>query len=297
MTDAKAHRKPSTKRIAIVDADSIIFSVAATSEMRVAGATPEEDTWLATVSEDDAYREVCDKIDALIGDAACEEAIICLSSRKKCFRYDLLPTYKANRKGGRSPQYRQMLTDRLATDEDAYYRILRVEGLEADDVCGIAADSIRAAPLREPVVISIDKDLLQIPGWNYNPGVHGNNYAARLTYVTEEDAFRAHLYQTLVGDSTDGYTGIPGWGPKRATKLLDACAHLSPAQQWQWVVEAFRKKGLDAETALVQARVARILRAENWDVETKEVRLWDPPQVEACEGADKHDEEGVAAHG
>jgi DNA polymerase-1 len=131
--------------------------------------------------------------------------------------------------------------------------------------------------MREPVVISIDKDLLQIPGWNYNPGVRGKG--GRLTEITAKEADRYHLYQTLVGDDTDGYVGCPGVGTKKATKLLDDCAHLSAATQWEWVVEAYRKRGLDEEAALVQARVARILRAEDWDPIKKEHRLWTPPRA------------------
>jgi DNA polymerase-1 len=43
------------------------------------------------------------------------------------------------------------------------------------------------------------------------------------------------------------------------------------------VVAAFESKGLTEEDALVQARVARICRASDYDFKTKEVKLWNPP--------------------
>lgn len=260
-------------RIAIIDADSFVFAQASLSEKRLAGNTPEEDIWLQVKTEDEAYAALIDSLEAVIADAGCQDAIICLTHRTPCFRYDVLPTYKGNRKATRTPILREPLAKRLS--EQTTWSVLRVEGLEADDVCGISAGSLQGAGMREPVVISIDKDLLQIPGWNYNPGVRGKG--GRLVEVSGKDGDRYHLYQTLVGDDTDGYVGCPGVGTVKANKLLDACAHLSPGEQWRWVVEAFRKRGLDEEAALVQARVARILRVEDWDPIKKEHRLWTPP--------------------
>jgi len=288
---------PHFPRIAIVDADSIVFAVATLAEKRVPGDTPEDDMWFQTKTEDEAFVEVMDKIEALIHDAEAEDAIVCLSSTDKCFRYGVLATYKGNRKATRQPAQRAALTERL--HRDCPYSVLRVSTLEADDVCGISASSLhkaRAAALargltegnilREPVVISIDKDLLQIPGLNYNPGVHGNGYKVTITEVTPESAFRWHMYQTLVGDDTDGYTGCPGVGAKKANAILNQCEHLGPAAMWTWVVEAYRKKGLTEEDALTQARCARILLAEDWDAVKKEVILWNPPvSAETQEGA------------
>ena len=285
-----------TPRIAIVDADSIIFAVASTAEMRMSGPTPEEDQWFQVKSEQEALAEVIAKIEALVGDSGAEDAIVCLSSVDKCFRYAILPTYKGNRKGARAPALRGVLTEALV--EACPYNVLRVSELEADDVCGISAGSLQRARdralaagglpdgakvLREPVIVSIDKDMLQIPGWNYNPGVHGNGYASRLTFVTREMADRHFLYQTLIGDGTDGYTGCPGVGPTKANKLLDDCAHLPMGERWKWIVEAFRKKGLDEAAALVQARVARILRVDDWDPIAREITLWEPDETEEGE--------------
>jgi DNA polymerase-1 len=42
-------------------------------------------------------------------------------------------------------------------------------------------------------------------------------------------------------------------------------------------VEAYAKKNLTADDALVQARVARILRHTDYNFKTKEPILWTPP--------------------
>jgi len=41
-------------------------------------------------------------------------------------------------------------------------------------------------------------------------------------------------------------------------------------------VKAYTKAGLDEDDAIVQARCARILRSEDWDTETKRIKLWTP---------------------
>ena len=45
---------------------------------------------------------------------------------------------------------------------------------------------------------------------------------------------------------------------------------------WKTVEDAYIKAGLTAEDALLQGRLARILRDTDWDFEKEEVRLWKP---------------------
>jgi DNA polymerase-1 len=87
--------------------------------------------------------------------------------------------------------------------------------------------------------------------------------------ITTEQADYNHLYQTLIGDSTDGYPGLRGVGEKRASTILE-----NP--NWESVVGAFIKSGHTEEEALTQARLARILRAEDYNFEYGEPILWSP---------------------
>ena len=93
------------------------------------------------------------------------------------------------------------------------------------------------------------------------------------------------MMQTLTGDATDGYVGVPGCGPKTAEKILqkaldEGTPWANPKQlreiYWKHVIAAYDKAGFGEEEALVQARVARILRAEDYDDIQKKVILWTP---------------------
>ena len=91
-----------------------------------------------------------------------------------------------------------------------------------------------------------------------------------LLIITEKEADYWHFFQTLTGDTIDGYSGCPGIGAVNAKRILDE----DPS--WESVVKTFNKKGFTEEDALVQARCARILRASDYNFDTEEVILWTP---------------------
>lgn len=45
-------------------------------------------------------------------------------------------------------------------------------------------------------------------------------------------------------------------------------------EMWKLVVETYKSKGFTEEDALRNARMARILRAEDYDFNNKEIKLW-----------------------
>jgi DNA polymerase-1 len=130
--------------------------------------------------------------------------------------------------------------------------------LEADDVMGIYATKHSGN-----VIVSPDKDMRQIPGKLYN--------LEDTITITPEEGAKWHLIQTLAGDQTDGYSGVPGIGVKRAETLFN-----KEGYSWATVVKAFEDKGLTEEDALLNARLARILTIEDYDTEKNEPKLWTP---------------------
>ena len=72
------------------------------------------------------------------------------------------------------------------------------------------------------------------------------------------------MYQTLVGDLTDGFGGCPTIGGVKASRVLAVCPKDLP-EMWDAVVAEYKRQKLDEEYALTQARLARILRASDWD--------------------------------
>lgn len=257
-------------RVAVIDADSILYAVALSAEMCAKGqGMSGEDLWFDVRSPEDCYREVENKFEAVVEKIAAQDAVICLSDAR-CFRYDILPSYKSNRERTRRPP--MMVKLRTILLERNPWLTLAISRLEADDVAGITSTSMQDGGKREPVIVSEDKDMLTIPGLIHRKG--------HTFEVTQEEADRAHMYQTLIGDYVDGYKGCPGMGPKRADKILDTHGGEPPtvAGMWRGVVKAFESKSLTAEDALVQARTARILRATDWDATNRSPILWTCPQ-------------------
>jgi DNA polymerase-1 len=174
------------------------------------------------------------------------------------FRRRVFDGYKRNREGHQKPTQLGVMKDYLRR----VYRAVVWPLLEADDVLGIWATSPRKVP-GEKVVMSYDKDLATVPCTLYNWRTK------ELREVSREEADRAHLFQTLTGDSTDGYPGCPGIGPVKANRILDDnCS-------WRAVTEAFEDRGLRREDARIQAILARILRNGDYSL-GKGVRLWKP---------------------
>ena len=91
------------------------------------------------------------------------------------------------------------------------------------------------------------------------------------TLIKPEEGAKWHLIQSMAGDNTDGYAGVPGIGIKRAVALFEEKGY-----SWKTVVEAFKEKGLSEDIALENARLARILTNEDYDDEKMEPILWSP---------------------
>jgi DNA polymerase-1 len=200
--------------------------------------------------------------------AGCDDVIVALTGKEK-WRKRILPSYQANRGTRARPANVDLVKAALADS----FRSHLIEGLEADDILGILATTPKYA---DHVVISSDKDLRTVPGIHFNP----LKDSFPLT-ISEPEANYQWMYQTLIGDATDGYTGLPGIGPVKAVKILPPVG-ASLKQLWQAVYMAYRKADLSPAQALTQARVARILRREDYDKNTKEIILWhltDPVRI------------------
>lgn len=203
-------------------------------------------------------------VTSLMDNLKADKLIVCLSvPSEEGFRMKVLPSYKGNRKDVVRPVLLQQVKDYLATEYPSYTR----PTLEADDVMGILSTHPKLIPGTK-VIVSEDKDMKTIPGLLFNPRKH-----KKPVRISEEQADRFHMYQTLAGDTTDGYKGCPGIGPVKAEYLLGVYQR---CDWWAAIVEAYESKSLTEEDALVQARVARICRHDDYDFTNKRVKLWNP---------------------
>lgn len=220
---------------------------------------------------EDAWHNVVGAIEKLMDRFNSKRHLIALSGTDN-FRKKIDDSYKSNRTGSRKP----LCFARAKEELQAKYKTYQHPLLEADDVMGIFAS--RHA---NSIVCSADKDMKTVPSTIYD--------GKEVFKVTEAEADYWHMYQTLVGDTSDGYPGCPGIGPVKAEKLLASASTLpacvtsfnddgKPAPKtWDVVVAAFEKAGLTADDALRQARLSRILRDSDWDAEKKEPILWRAP--------------------
>lgn len=260
-------RAPKEKRLGLLDADGILYAAA------LKGVTSCDGEQLQLLDDEFIYQDALQRAEEWadwLGD--CDKVFLCLSDRTS-FRKNILPSYKANRKGGDRPITLDALRSRVVEDGLGSFKVYLIEDLEADDVCGIVATSFQAEGY-ETVIVSPDKDLLQIPGMVLTPGKKGVVFSE----ITKERGDRWHIYQMLVGDVVDNYKGCPGIGDRKAAALLEHAEDKgwTIPRIWGEVKDQFLAKGLSEEDALVQARVSRILRAEDWDAEKKEPKLWLP---------------------
>ena len=235
----------------LIDADFIVYKCCAAAEDEIDWG----DDVITVISKfSEAYQNVERELSKIKQEFMWDDPkLVLFFSDSKNFRKKIYPDYKGHRNRKKPCGYRRVITE-LSNK----YKVVRIPELEADDAMGIYATF-------DPgnIIVSPDKDMRQIPGKLYN--------LEEMIEVTEEEGMRWHLIQTLAGDQTDGYGGVPGIGVKRAIALLDKDGYT-----WDTVVKAFKSKELDEDTALVNARLAKILTCTDYDALAKRVIPWLP---------------------
>ncbi|MFP6597282.1 MAG: DNA polymerase I, partial [Candidatus Hydrogenedentota bacterium] len=144
------------------------------------------------------------------------------------FRDELYPEYKANRDATPEDLILQFpLIDQLVEAFDI--PILRVPGVEADDVMGTLAIMAEEQGLH-PTLVTGDKDMLQcvtdtVKVFDPSKGDNGKWYAPA-DVVERYGVPPKHVIDMLglMGDSADNVPGVRGIGEKTAKKLLEKYA-------------------------------------------------------------------------
>lgn len=258
----------STKTI-IIDADILVYKASeAVQELFEVTTSEDENHIYRTIGYGDKKKAI-DVIEKKIGDILAKtkanEIVLALSDSEANFRKDILPTYKGQRKSVKPILY-SFLRDYLHKN----YKVYERPTLEGDDILGILATSDKIIKGFK-AVWSLDKDLSTIPCTYFHEDAKGQITKRK---VTEAEADWNFMYQTLLGDTTDGYKGCKNIGKAKATKILGAVGEYSLEEMWQKVVETYEANNMTAQECLVQARCARILRVDDYDFKNKEVKLW-----------------------
>ncbi len=165
---------------------------------------------------------VLNMLNKMIKEEAPDRIAVVFDSPGRTFRDDLFDRYKA---------HRTPMPDDLRSQVQPLYDtvaamgvpLLRVPGVEADDVIGTLA--IKAADAGFKVLISTgDKDMAQLVGPNIELlNTMSNARLDRMGVKAKFDVFPEQIvdYLALVGDSSDNIPGITGVGPKTAAKWLN----------------------------------------------------------------------------
>lgn len=256
-------------RTAIIDGDVLAYRVGSGLQEDFEIEVSEEDEFIYRTISWGNKRGAIDKIDAKIAsilkDTKSQDHVIVLSDSEANFRKELNPKYKSNRKTIK-PLLLSFLRKYLVDTYKTYIR----PSLEADDVIGILATSDKIIK-GDKVVWSMDKDFKTIP-CKFRREAPDGSHTSKV--FSEEEADWWFMYQTLIGDRVDGYEGCKGIGDKTAKKLLGEIGEKSCREMWEIVKKSYIKSGATEEDALLNARMARILRAEDYDFKNKEVKLW-----------------------
>lgn len=166
-----------------------------------------------------AFGNVNNLIDLIADETGADDVWVYLSGEGTTFREELEPAYKANRSEAPRPCHLHSIRAYIQYE---YPTIITDGTIEADDALGLTQTKHEADnALEDTIICSIDKDLLTIPGWNYNWQRKGDESDPRLTHVSDEDAAYNFCLQLLTGDSVDNIPGLPGIGPKKAERILE----------------------------------------------------------------------------
>jgi DNA polymerase-1 len=141
----------------------------------------------------------------------------------RTFRDDLFAQYKAHRPP-MPDDLRAQIEPLLAAVTGMGLPLLRIGGVEADDVIGTLAT--RAAAAGEQVLISTgDKDIAQLVNERITLiNTMSDTLLDRAGVKAKFDVFPEQIidYLALVGDSSDNIPGVDKVGPKTAAKWLNA---------------------------------------------------------------------------
>lgn len=290
----------STNRPILIDSDMLLFACASATEHEVEW---QPDLWVLWASAAEARNAYWNAVDAW-----CEQFS---STREDCwhcfseggsFRNTIYPRYKQGRRHRKPLGYLALREELMKESQATVYQ----GKLEADDTLSILADLYRQGGA-EPIIASGDKDLGQVPGthaWiraaNKRVGANPLDPKGQLTIikndsdlagptayeVSPQEAIRYTWFQSAMGDTTDSVPGCPGIGEARALKWANTLPIENSVECWKRLVHLYAKNTkADAimdwvnpvEEALLQSRLTRLLTAEQYDIDTHTIALWEPP--------------------
>jgi len=269
-----------TDKILLIDADTLVYATAVTTEQEIELLPKEfytKEEWqvfidnptydkekgiVYTIDIELAYEKVLSKLQDMLESTGANTYELHFTVGKESFRYSIIDDYKGNRTG-RVPlgnnELKELCHERLSN-------VFLHTKVEADDVVCSKYDPTKH------ILCAVDKDVL------YNlVGTHWNYYSSakhgiepKWVTVDEITAMKQPYIQTLTGDKQDNIiTGLKRVGIKTAEKILKDCT--TPTECWNTVVETYKSHNLTEDDAV---RIMRLVNMFQYDDKTKEITLF-----------------------
>ena len=208
-------KEPETDRLLIIDGHAIMYrSFYAIRGLATSDGFPTN-----------AIYGFLQSLEKVMEEFPSSHVVLAMDSKGKTIRHEEYEEYKANR-----PEMPEELSRQIPEIEEITdalgYKVVRVEGYEADDVIAKLTDMAKCDGL-EVLIYSGDKDLAQLVEENVNLVDTGNDNGlevlnregVREKYGVPPERIRDFL--ALTGDTSDNIPGVPQVGEVRAKKLLN----------------------------------------------------------------------------
>lgn len=199
----------------LIDGDIIVYSCgfSADSQMKARFVNEGVENVEAALEQEDYLRYALANCKTVIQDITAQytggHRLFLTGSGNFRERMATIKPYKGNRDVTHRPKYYNEIKQYLIEVWGAEV----IHGREADDALGCAQT---AAEPDTTIIVSIDKDLDNIPGHHYN-------WRKKEAYYVEQEQADINFWtQVLTGDTTDNIPGLPKIGAVRAKAIIDA---------------------------------------------------------------------------
>ncbi|MBX4205756.1 hypothetical protein KW795_01020 [Candidatus Microgenomates bacterium] len=222
----------------------------------------------------------------IIQDIKPTHIAVCFDRAEPTFRKKEFEKYQSKR-----PEMDAQLSSQFAKMQDT----LRAIGIPVYDKAGFEADDLigtisKLAKVNKVIIVTGDKDILQLvddktkvymPTKGMSEGkLYGDIEVKEKLGVTPKQIIDL---KALIGDSSDNYPGVPGIGPKTATKLIEDYNNLENIySHLNDIKEAIKNKLVNGrESGFLCKKLATIVRDVDVDFDLKDSGKWkiDNPDV------------------
>lgn len=162
-------------------------------------------------------------------------------SLNRGFRTVLFPYYKAQRTNAFTKNWLEFKNECLKILQAFHINIVASMVFECDDLISIIASNLVEDERNKVMIISCDKDFLQIPKLTIKSKKRNG---IKLIETTIESSMHELVKQFLLGDRIDNIPGVPKVGVATAEKIIADHKLTNLYQVYEFIKDVYRERGL-----------------------------------------------------